>query len=290
MGLLIALSCIVSLKASYVSEQASSLSSRSSTSTTNILANTVKIIEDANALAAQSNVHSDITEQTVKNLLAKRDEKLHKLNELRDNLEVLTRLKDTVSELLYKSTHAIELASRNKVFHEEDLQRMIQEVKRLRNENVILLEWDDDVQSPVDQQASHASSEDLMSEGSIDSMYSDEAIIRDHREVAKLLVPNQASQRKIIDDFKIHLRNLGDTHEKLADKLTLAQDDFNRAQNEYDTSEKALLDVENATLALHTSHPEALAPEVAATIKRRQADAAARKRNAEPAISSCLLL
>lgn len=257
------------------------------------LANTVTLIANALALAHSSNARPDLNEETVRNLLSKREQKLAKLNELSDNVAALTKLRTTVTDLVHKNNNAFEAATRNQAFQQDELAKMVAEVRRLRHENVILLEVDEDEFQHQNAAASSHSSQqsfndpDLASVASSESMLLEEALVRDHREVAKALQPNQESKQKIIDGFKAHLRSLGNTHNWLAQKLDAAMRDLDDAKAEFEAAEKSLEDIENAALTLEENHPGSLSPVVVDAIRRRQADAAARKKEGQPAKWTC---
>jgi hypothetical protein len=256
------------------------------------LANTVTVVANAKALAQSANAHPDITEETVHALLTKRDEKLAKLTELSDNLEGLSKLRTTVTNLLYKNNTAFDAATRNQAFHKDELNKMVAEIRKLRYENIILLEVDNSDFQPNDGVASSHGSQQEFFEDDVASvasqaMFLEEAVVRDHREVARALAPNQESKQKIIEGFTAHLKSLNNTNDWLADKLQAASTDLDQAKAEYEAAESALVEVENAAIALHKSHPESISEVVVNAIKRRQASAEARKKEEEPAKWNC---
>lgn len=287
-GLLLGLLVMISARGSSREERASHSASSSSSSAAARLENTVNLVAAARALAISSNVRPEITDDVVSRLLAKRAQKLLLLNAVTEKLEVLQTLQKTLAGLIYKNAMETEKADRNKSFQEDELLKMRASFKKLMREHIILLEMSEDEFAGNPSQDDFFSHDDNFSQVSVESMSSEEAIVRDQRDVVKIIEPQSQSKQKIIDGFKAYLRDLDAAHERLSEKLAKTEEDLTSASTEYEAAEKALSEVEKVTLNLHSSHPEVLSPEVAATLQRSQ-DASEARKSADAA-STCLLL
>jgi hypothetical protein len=283
-GLLVMMSARGSSREEFVSHSASSSSSRAPSQ----LETTTNLIAAARALAVSSNVRPGLTDHVVSRLLAKRAEKLAFLNEVTDKLEVLNTLQKTLESLIAKNSQEADKADRNKAFQEDELKKMRDSFRKLILPHIILLELSEDEFAGSSSQDDFFSYEDNHSQASGGAMSSEEAIVRDRRNIAKIIEPQSLSKQKIIDGFKAYAEDLDAANDKLLEKLEITRSDLARAQQEFIEAEKALSEVEKVTLSLHSSHPEVLSPEVAATIQRSQ-DASMARHSAQEG-STCLLL